>query len=83
MPLEGIGPIRALLMSDGFYRLVDTFSAYRDDATLFAVALQPKGLTTLLAELRAREDADPECIAHPRLKPKDDATALLVEFAHP
>jgi hypothetical protein len=72
------GPVRGLLVSDGFYRLIDTFAAYPDDAALLARALAV-GLAPLLAELRALEDADPECVAHPRLKPKDDATALLFE----
>ena len=72
------GPVRGLLVSDGFYRLVDTFRAYPDDAALLARALA-RGLAPLLAELRALEDADPECVAVPRLKPRDDATALLFE----
>lgn len=72
------GPVRGLLVSDGFYRLVDTFRAYPDDTALLARALA-HGLAPLLAELRALEDADPECVAVPRLKPRDDATALLFE----
>ena len=50
-----------LLLSDGFYRLVDTFERY-DDAALFA-AVEQRGLQPLLAELRALERADPECTA--------------------
>ncbi len=71
-------PIAGLLVSDGFYRLVDTFGACRDDAALLSEA-RARGLATMLAELRGLEDADPECVSHPRLKPKDDATALLFE----
>jgi hypothetical protein len=77
--LDGAGPIRGVLVSDGFYRLVDTFGVYQDDATLLHAALG-RGLANMLCELRALEDADPECIAYPRLKPKDDATALLFEI---
>jgi hypothetical protein len=77
--LDGGGPVRGLLMSDGFYRLVDTFRAYPDDAALIKAAGREGGLEAMLAELRALEDADPECVAHPRLKPRDDATALLFE----
>jgi hypothetical protein len=31
--------------------------------------------------LRQIEDADPGCLAHPRIKPRDDATALLLRLA--
>jgi hypothetical protein len=78
VPLDGVGLIRGLLVSDGFYRLVDTFGIYPDNAALLSAALE-QGLATMLTELRMLEDADPECIAYPRLKPKDDATALLFE----
>lgn len=44
-------------------------------------ALRSGGLGTLLAELRGREDADPECCSHLRLKPRDEATALMFEVA--
>jgi protein phosphatase 2C-like protein len=67
-----------LLMSDGFYRLVDTYhrSTYPTlmDATL-------RGLAPLLRELREIEATDPECQKYPRLKPRDDATAVLVRVA--
>jgi serine/threonine protein phosphatase PrpC len=65
-----------LLMSDGFYRLVDTYRRYTYP-TLMAAA--QRGLTTLLRELREIEDDDPECRNYPRLKPRDDATAVLVK----
>jgi len=63
-----------LMMSDGFYRLVDTFERYTD-ASLFD-AVERRGLRALLAELRAIELADAECVRHPRFKAHDDATAL-------
>jgi hypothetical protein len=66
-----------LLMSDGFYRLVDTFDAY-DDAALFD-AIESRGLAPLLDELRAIELADAECVRRPRFKTHDDATALWLE----
>ena len=44
---------------------------------LMQAALE-RGLAPLYAELRRIEDADPECLSHPRLKARDDATALLV-----
>jgi len=63
-----------LMLSDGFYRLVDTFERYTD-VTLFQT-LDRVGLAALLGELRALEDADPECTRHLRFKAHDDATAL-------
>jgi hypothetical protein len=67
-----------LLMSDGFYRLVDTFDAY-DDASLFD-AVERRGLASLLGELRAIERQDAECVRRPRFKTHDDATALWLEL---
>ncbi len=64
-----------LLMSDGFYRLVDTYRRYTY-ATLM-VAAQAQGLVILVDELRDVEADDPECRTYPRLKPRDDATAVL------
>jgi hypothetical protein len=66
-----------LLMSDGFYRLVDTFERYTDGA-LFQ-ALDQRGLGALLQELRELEGNDPECTRHLRFKTHDDATALWLE----
>jgi len=64
-----------LLMSDGFYRLVDTYQRYTY-ATLMTAA--QRGLRALLRELRDIEAADSECRTYPRLKLRDDATAVLV-----
>jgi hypothetical protein len=68
-----------LLLSDGFYRLVDVYRRYAYD-TLLAAA-ENSGLAPLLDELRQVEAGDPTCRAHPRLKPRDDATAVLVWLA--
>jgi hypothetical protein len=68
-----------LMMTDGFYRLVDTFGCYTD-ATLFA-ALERLGLAALLAQLREIERGDPECTKYLRCKPHDDATALWLTLA--
>ncbi|HEV2551413.1 MAG TPA: protein phosphatase 2C domain-containing protein [Stellaceae bacterium] len=64
-----------LLMSDGFYRLVDTYRRYTY-ATLMGAGQH--GLAQLLRELREIEAADQECRSYSRLKPRDDATAVLV-----
>ena len=67
-----------LLVSDGFYRLVDTLHLY-DDQELFDAALA-RGLDDLAGELRLTEREDPECVSHPRIKVHDDATALLLQL---
>jgi serine/threonine protein phosphatase PrpC len=64
-----------LLLSDGFYRLVDVYRCY-SYATLLDAA-QRRGLPPLMAELRTIEALDPECRRCPRIKPRDDATAVL------
>jgi hypothetical protein len=76
VPLEAGAELTGLLVSDGFYRLVDTLGAYPDDAALLA-ATEAEGLPVLLSRLRALEAADEDCATHPRLKVRDDATALL------
>ena len=62
-------------MSDGFSRLVDTYHRYDPD-TLLDRASEEGGIDRLLAELRDIERADPDCRAHLRIKPGDDATAM-------
>jgi hypothetical protein len=71
-------PVTALLMSDGFYRAVDTFHLVAEDRLL--TWAKDDGLSVILAEVRRLEDEDPECARYPRFKPKDDATALLLEM---
>jgi protein phosphatase 2C-like protein len=68
-----------LLATDGFYRLVDTYSMLTA-GELMQAALE-RGLAPLYAELRRIEDADPECLAFPRFKARDDATAVVVGIA--
>lgn len=63
-----------LLMSDGFFALVDSYAVY-DEAALFAAA-RAKGLARLGIELRGIEADDPACTRYPRFKQSDDATAL-------
>jgi hypothetical protein len=65
-----------LLATDGFYRLVDTYHMLTA-GELMQAALE-RGLVPLHAELRRLEGSDPECLAFPRLKARDDATAILV-----
>jgi hypothetical protein len=72
-------PTTALLMSDGFYRAVDTFHLIAEDR-IVAWALD-EGLAGILAAVRRVEAGDTECRRYPRFKPQDDATALLLEIA--
>ena len=69
---------RVLLCSDGYWRLVDHFRRY-DAAGLLRASFE-NGPEALLDELRALEAADPDCLMFPRVKPMDDATALILRF---
>ncbi len=69
---------KILLATDGLMRLVDVFRRYTVE-TLFEAACQ-QGLSSLLMEVRALENADAECRLFPRAKCNDDATGLLVEI---
>lgn len=73
------GPAQVMLMSDGFYRLVDVFGRYDDDSLMEAA--RTRGLAPLYDELRAMEDADPDGVNRPRGKPRDDATAVVIDFS--
>jgi hypothetical protein len=69
---------RALLVTDGFYRLVSPYARYTD-AQLMAEA-STRGLGQLLVDLRGLESDAGDDAAIGRFKTSDDATALLVEF---
>jgi hypothetical protein len=68
-----------LLVSDGYYRLVDVYRAMSDADLVRRTA--EAGAESLLAELRAIEAADRYGFRHPRLKMADDATALMLKRA--
>ena len=65
-----------LLLSDGLYRLVDTYGLYTDAALLAAV--RARGLDALLDELRAFEAG--KDAAGLGVKTADDATAIAWRF---
>ena len=67
---------RVLLVSDGYYRLVDHYGA-ASDAELVR-RTEELGADAMLEQLRAIEAADPMATRYPRLKIADDATALLI-----
>jgi hypothetical protein len=70
------GDIREfLLVTDGFYRLVDTYRVYSDEQLLDAA--RSRGVAALCDQLRTIEAADERCSNYPRVKPRDDATAVL------
>jgi hypothetical protein len=77
-------PARALrsilLVSDGYYRLVDHYNA-ASDAELVR-RTEELGADAMLQQLRAIEAADPLATRYPRLKIADDATALLIGVNH-
>lgn len=70
-------PARLVLTSDGLYRLVDHYGIYDDAGFLAAVGADLAGS---LAHLRAIEADDPDCVRVPRIKPRDDATGVVLHF---
>jgi hypothetical protein len=71
---------RILLTSDGYYRLVDHYSAVNDAELVRRT--EELGADAMLQQLRAIEAADPMGTQYPRLKIADDATALLIDVNH-
>lgn len=69
---------RALLMTDGFYRLVSPYGRYTDLALIDRAGNE--GLGALLTDLRGMEADTADDARIGRFKTSDDATALLVEF---
>lgn len=67
---------RVLLVSDGYYRLVDVYGSHSDRDLLQQTAA--RGPQNMLTALRAIEAADSQGERHPRLKLADDATAVLL-----
>jgi hypothetical protein len=69
---------KLLFVSDGLYRLVDTYHTYDDEELLNTAA--NSGLQYLYDKLRQIEKGDPCCESYPRIKLQDDASGLLVSF---
>jgi hypothetical protein len=74
MPARALRSV--LLASDGYYRLVDHYGAMNDTELVRQTRIQ--GTDALLDRLRAIEAADPLAATYPRLKIRDDATAVLI-----
>ena len=68
-------PDQMLLCTDGYYRAVDTYGLM-DDAQLMNASAA--GVAEVLDLIRATEATDPACLRHPRFKPADDATAVML-----
>lgn len=75
MPLAE--PARALMTSDGFFRLVDNYDEL-SEPELLACASRDGEVTALYERLRAVEASDPDCRKFPRFKPADDASAIAL-----
>lgn len=70
-------PVSVMLASDGFFRLVDHYHEL-SEAALLTRAQKDGGVRSLYDRLRAIEESDPQCRRFPRLKPKDDASAIAL-----
>ncbi len=68
---------KALVMTDGYYRLVSPYGRYTDEQLIDAVAA--RGLGELMRELREMETSSDDDARIGRFKTADDATALLIE----
>lgn len=69
----------ALLLSDGFYALVDKYGCHTHETLMNAA--RKSGLAPLYDLLRKTEqEDDPDGKTYPRLKQSDDATAMLLQF---
>lgn len=68
---------KALVMTDGFYRLVSPYGRYTDAGLIEEVIA--RGLSELIRELRGMETSAEDDAKIGRFKTADDATALLIE----
>jgi serine/threonine protein phosphatase PrpC len=66
---------RVLLCTDGYYRFVDTYHK-RTDQSLLSDSVN-MGISAIIREIREIERRDEHCLEFPRIKPSDDATAVL------
>jgi Protein phosphatase 2C len=72
LPLAGLRGIA--MLSDGATRIADSYGVL-SWPDLLAVLRGP-GPAELIGQVRAAEDADPDCSRWPRSKARDDATAI-------
>ncbi|GJL96324.1 MAG: hypothetical protein DHS20C06_01410 [Hyphobacterium sp.] len=74
------GETQILLMSDGFFRLVEPYALY-DINSLMDRAIEEDSLPDLAAQLRAAEQNPEDDARIGRLKTSDDACAVLMEIS--
>jgi Protein phosphatase 2C len=72
LPLAGLRGIA--LLSDGATRIADRYGVLSWPGLL--AVLRGPGPAELIGQVRAAEDADPDCTRWPRSKARDDATAI-------
>lgn len=65
-----------ILVTDGIYRLIDTYCEFDDSS--FAKDVLRLGPTAIFERLRAIEGSDPHCCLYKRIKAQDDATLLTL-----
>lgn len=75
-PLQEVKSL--LMMTDGYYQLVDTFNVYSDEE--LHQAADEKGHKILIEKLRALQEDDAEVVKAMRLKKGDDATAVFASI---
>ena len=81
-PLPDRLPMTGLLCTDGFAALASNYGIFEPDE--FIRVAKRDGLSVLGSRLRNIERReDPDGRLHPRMKPSDDATAVLFEISAP
>lgn len=70
--------VRGLLVTDGLYRIVDTYGLTSIEM-FFEEAFGTSGLENLIAKTREAETLDPNASRWPRVKLADDATIIKFE----
>ena len=68
---------KLLLTSDGFSAIYNKYNSYQVDRFFYN---QQNSLKAVVDLLRLIESRDKDLLKHPRLKPHDDATAVLLKF---
>jgi|SRR4051794_16179808 hypothetical protein len=74
--VECVKGTRLLLASDGFFAAEQTFGVVTGWAHVINGGIT---LKEIMGRVRLAERSDPDCMKYPRLKPSDDASALLLE----
>lgn len=69
--------IEIIIMSDGFYRIIDTFLHYENMSEVIDYTKQ-NGLNFICNIINEYEDKDSECIKYPRTKKSDDSSAIYI-----